>query len=86
MWRRASIEALPGIVVPVASRAHLVAMKLLSVDDVRLQDAIDLMALLAGASAADLRDVETAIGLIDRRGYHRGRDLAALLGQFRARL
>lgn len=77
------IEVLPGVTVPVATRVHLVAMKLLSVDDTRLQDAIDLRALLAGASDDVLRGVENAITLIERRGYHRGRDLGALLQQFR---
>jgi len=76
------IEALPGLTVPVASRAHLVAMKVLSVDDTRLQDALDLRALLAGTTDADLQDVETAIALIAHRGYHRGRDLGARLRQF----
>jgi hypothetical protein len=81
----AIFAAFPGIVVPVATRAHLIAMKLLSVDDTRLQDAIDLRALLFAATPSDLREVESSIARIQQRGYHRGRDLAALLRDYQGR-
>lgn len=79
-----TIEALPGLRIPVATRAHLVAMKLLSVDDDRLQDALDLRSLLATASSDDMDAVRQAVSLIERRGFHRGRDLHALLGRYEA--
>jgi hypothetical protein len=78
-----NLAAFSAVVVPVATRAHLIAMKLLSVDDTRLQDAIDLRALLLAATPSDLREVESSIALIQQRGYHRGRDLAGLLQQYR---
>jgi predicted nucleotidyltransferase len=73
------MEALPDLAVPVASRAHLIAMKVLSVDDTRMQDAIDLRALLGGATPADLDTARSALELITARGFHRGRDLMAIL-------
>jgi predicted nucleotidyltransferase len=80
-----TLEVLPGLSVPVASRGHLMAMKLLSVDDTRLQDALDLRALLHTAAPEDLAVTTDAIRLIAERGYHRGRDLEALLGRYRAK-
>lgn len=77
-----TIEALPGVRIPVATRAHLVAMKLLSVDDDRLQDALDLRSLLAGASAEDVDAIRRAVSLIEQRGFHRGRDLRASLRRY----
>lgn len=79
-----SIELLPGLVVQVASAAHLVAMKLLASDDRnRPQDEDDLRALVPLLDAAGRKRVTVALGLIERRGYARGRDLRAM---WRARL
>jgi hypothetical protein len=78
------IELLPGLVVQVASTAHLVAMKLLASDDRnRPQDEDDLRALMPLLDAAARRRVTLALDLIERRGYARGRDLRAM---WRARL
>lgn len=70
------IEVLPGLRVRVARSGHLIAMKLLAQDDrERPQDLDDIRALLATASPTDRRLVTSAITLIARRGYARGRDL-----------
>jgi hypothetical protein len=54
----------------------LIALKVLSRDDVeRPQDLVDLRALLRVASEEDLESARAALALIERRGYHRGRDL-----------
>ena len=70
------LELLPGLTVKVARVGHLVALKILSRDDVRRpQDIADLRALLRVATAADIESAREALGLIARRGYHRQRDL-----------
>jgi hypothetical protein len=75
-----AIEILPGLVVPVATTAHLIAMKLLARDDDRRpQDGSDLRALVEAASDKDLEDARDAIELITHRGFNRNRDLAAEL-------
>jgi predicted nucleotidyltransferase len=73
-----TLEILPSLRVPVARTAHLIAMKLLARDDrERPQDLDDIRALLTTATAAERRAVLTAIRLIAKRGYARGRDLEA---------
>jgi hypothetical protein len=72
------LEILPGLVIPVARAGHLIAMKLLARDDrERPQDLDDIRALVGIATSADRRLVTKAIGLISKRGFARGRDLAA---------
>lgn len=72
------IEILPDLVAPVATTAHLIAMKLLARDDDRRpQDRSDLRALVDAASPQDIQDARKAIELITLRGFHRDRDLAA---------
>ena len=74
------IEVLPGLLLPVASAGHLIALKLLATDDrTRPQDAVDLRALLEVADAGDLELARQAVGLIEERGYQRGRDLVVAL-------
>jgi predicted nucleotidyltransferase len=74
-----TLEILPKIHVPVAHASHLIAMKLLARDDRdRPQDADDIRALLPSLGARDRKRVQAAIALILKRGYARGRDLAAL--------
>lgn len=78
-----SIEILPGFVLPVAQRGHLLAIKVLAEDERRRpQDRLDIMALLAVASEKDLRTAREASGLITSRGFHRGKDLLAELSSF----
>lgn len=82
-----SLEVLPGLVVPVAGLAELVTLKLLARDDAaRPQDAADLAALMSLADADDLGLARRLTRLIEARGYHRGRDLAAELERLAARL
>jgi predicted nucleotidyltransferase len=76
------IEVLPAIVLPVATRSHLIAMKLLARDDrSRPQDADDLAVLIRRASPEELNDVRGALGLIMNRGFNRRRNLLALFDQ-----
>jgi predicted nucleotidyltransferase len=76
------IEILPGLVAPVATTAHLIAMKLLARDDDRRpQDSGDLRALIEASSDNDIEDARIAIELITLRGFHRNRDLAAELNR-----
>jgi predicted nucleotidyltransferase len=71
------LAVLPDVTVRVASRAHLIAMKVLARDDRhRPQDFDDLRALLAGASDDELSTAREALGLIEARGYNRGRSLS----------
>jgi predicted nucleotidyltransferase len=74
------IELLPGLTVKVARIEHLVALKVLSRDDVRRpQDLVDLRALIRLATPAEVARSREALGLITMRGYHRGRQLLSQL-------
>jgi len=71
-----SMELLPNVTIPVARTGHLIALKILSRDDLRRpQDLVDLRALQKVASSAELVRVRRSLELIAARGYHRGRDL-----------
>ena len=71
------IDLLPQLRMGVARTGHLIALKVLSRDDVRRpQDIVDLRALLAVASPAELERARKSLSLIAARGYHRGRNLA----------
>jgi len=70
------IEAVPGLVIPVARLGHLIALKVLARDDrARPQDRVDLAALLTRADAAALSEARVSLELVTRRGFARGRDL-----------
>ena len=72
------LELTPGLTVPVAATGHLIALKVLSRDDVaRPRDLVDLRALLRVASDRELERARLALALIAARGYDRGRNLAA---------
>lgn len=74
------LEILPGTTVAVATIGDLLATKVLARDDVtRPQDAGDIRALVCAATTADLARAQASVALIAERGFHRGRDLAALL-------
>jgi predicted nucleotidyltransferase len=73
------IELFPGVVVAVATTAHLIALKVLACDEKRPQDEADLRSLLLDASDADIAGAEQALNLVTERGFDRGRDLAAAL-------
>jgi predicted nucleotidyltransferase len=70
------VEILEGLTVPVASVAHLIAMKILARDDRRRpQDRVDLAGLFRVAADEDLRAARSALELVATRGYGRGREL-----------
>ena len=72
------LELTPGLTMPVAATGHLIALKVLSRDDVaRPRDLVDLRALLRVASDRELERARLALALIAARGYDRGRNLAA---------
>jgi len=74
------LEVFDGLRMPVAMPGHLLAMKLLAMDDARRpQDRPDILALLEQTDAAELVRARESIGIIHQRGYHRDRDLVALL-------
>ena len=73
----------PGTMLPVARVGHLIALKVLSESDERLQDRIDLKVLAAVATQADWSTAEAAVRLIRARGYHRGRALRKRLRRWR---
>jgi predicted nucleotidyltransferase len=71
------IAVLEEVTVRVATRAHLIAMKVLARDDRhRPQDFDDLRALLADATESDLTTVREALALVEFRGFNRGRSLS----------
>lgn len=74
------VEVLRGVVAPVASVGHLIAMKLLSRDDARRpQDAVDLINLVQRASAEELQGSRDLSDRIMMLGANRGRDLPRAL-------
>lgn len=77
---RASTVEVEGVgAVPVAQAEELLSMKVLSMDDRRLQDRIDASTLLSVNEAMDLHRVRENLRLITSRGYHREQDLLAKL-------
>ncbi len=71
-------EVLPQVKAPVASVVHLIAMKLLSRDaKTRLQDELDLTALIACMDDAKAAELEVVLRLITERKCHRQRRLVA---------
>ena len=77
------LEIVPGVVVPVARTGHLIVLKLLSVDERRLQDRLDLESLRHVATAPDWATAEEAAALVGSRGFSRGRDLLAAVARLR---
>jgi hypothetical protein len=71
-----------GRPLPVATRAHLIAMKLLSESPRRPNDRADLVALLRAASNHEIADVGICTELITARGFARDKDLEAVLRGF----
>ena len=65
--------------VRVARTEELLAMKVLSMRENRLQDRIDAQRLLQHAPNLDIAAVRADLELIAARGYHRNQDLLAKL-------
>ena len=79
------LAVMSEFLAPVASVGHLVAMKLLSRDDLsRPQDAADLRALRDVASPADVDTARVAVEAILAHGFDRGRPLAAAWAEWAA--
>jgi len=73
-------EIVEGVFVPVASRAHLIAMKVLSRDPKRRpRDDEDLAHLLNDATSEEIEEARKALNLIADRGFDRGKNLRAEL-------
>jgi hypothetical protein len=80
-----TIEILPGLSLPVASLGHLIAMKVLSQNSFdRLQDRVDLLALLRNATEQDRIVVERSLKEIVDRGFASGRNLVEELHEIEA--
>lgn len=65
--------------IPVARAEELLAMKVLSMTDKRLQDRIDAMSLVQSNPTLDLAAVRDVLHRITERGYHRDQDLLTKL-------
>ena len=66
------LEVLSGVAVPVATTAHLLALKTLAG---RPKDIVDFITLMRHARGRDLLEAREALEVITRRGYHRDKDL-----------
>ena len=71
-----------GIEIPVARLPHLLAMKVLSENDVRVQDRADIQALMHVASDAELDEARQLLQLITERGFQREKDLGQTFSKF----
>lgn len=69
--------------VPVGRIGHLLALKVLSESERRLQDRIDIQQLAKVATDDDWRTAERMVRLIKQRGFHRGRALVTRLRRWR---
>jgi predicted nucleotidyltransferase len=84
---REIVERAERITVPdvgpvrVARAEELLAMKLLSMSPRRLQDRLDAQNLIQFHPGISLDDVRDNLRRITARGYHRNRDLLALLDE-----
>lgn len=80
-----TIEILPGLSLPVASLGHLIAMKVLSQNPFeRLQDRVDLIALLKSATEQDRSRADHALRAMSKLELACGRDLVAELRDLEA--
>jgi hypothetical protein len=77
--RATSVEFGSAGTVPVACAEELLAMKVLSMADNRLQDRIDAQRLLQFTPELDVARVRENLALITARGYSREQDLEAKL-------
>lgn len=75
------LEIVPGLFVPVARSAHLLAMKMVAG---RPRDLQDGRLLLQTMSDADRQRARKALDLITERGFHRGKDLRSEFGKLEA--
>lgn len=71
-----AVEVFPGLFLPVATVAHLLALKLLAG---RAKDIADATALVSVAGPAEIDATRAACRLIEARHCNRGRDLEGIL-------
>ena len=76
------LDPFPRMRIPVASRGHLIAMKVLSERDDRLKDRMDLQVLLESAKGADVDLARLSVALMVERGSNRKKDLPAILEDY----
>lgn len=77
---RATVVRIEGVgEVPVARAEELLAMKVLSMTDRRLQDRLDAIHLILVNASLALDEVRALLAIIARRGFDRGEDLFAKL-------
>jgi len=82
---RATLIELEGIgPLPVARSEELLAMKILSMSDRRLQDRIDARNLVLYTDELDVRAVKDNLNRIIARGFHRSEDLHGKLARLMA--
>ncbi len=82
-----NIEIFPQIFIPIATRAHLLAMKILSENEAdRIQDILDIKSLLSEATESDIKTAKEALALIEKRGFSRGKNLDQRFDQLRLKL
>lgn len=72
---------LPGLYLPVATIGHLIALKVLAGRD---KDRMDARSLLRRATLDELQRAREMLDRIERRGFHRGKDLQAELARLLA--
>jgi len=77
--RATSVEIKDALRMPVASTEELVAMKVLSMTEQRLQDRMDVQRLIQYGIDLDMARVRSNLALITERGYHRNQDLFSKL-------
>jgi predicted nucleotidyltransferase len=70
-------EVVEGLTIPVARTGHLLAQKVLARSPDRLQDDLDIRALLAEADEGELVRCRRALESITSLRAHRGKDLIA---------
>lgn len=81
------IEISEGVTAPVAQVGHLIAMKLVSVDDRRRpNDREDLAKLASIANETEWARAAESVALMEARGFARGRDLHGALDALREEL
>ena len=74
------LEVVKGMgTLPVARTGHLIALKVLAESPEREHDREDAQKLLLDASADERELARSALDRIERRGYHRGKDLKRVL-------
>ena len=70
------IEVFPNVSMPVADRASLIALKVLSANTKsRLKDILDLQNLLKNVLPNEIEEARNLLNLITERGYNRKKDL-----------